>query len=212
MTWREIPPEIKIKYEALFQEVCHLHRKWGVFRELYVSGTRIELLNNSAPGFFNLCKDLFGDDIILTICRLNDPKRTFQKDNLTLEQLVYSVEPAQHPRLRDELEVLLGDSKTKCTFAKDHRNKRIAHNDLDTKLNAKVRPLPSPTTTNIDDALRSICEVLNAVPRYFHQSDTGTVDYSSLVSRPGVGRILMSYLREAEQTRHELAAQKSGNV
>jgi hypothetical protein len=197
-----IPLELSEKYMVLVQEVCHLHRKWGVFRQLYASGDDvIDLLNTSAPGFFRVYQDLLANDVILTISRLIDPKRTLGKDNLTLEQLVHSIDGGKYPKLRAEIEQLYAESKDKCRFTKDHRNKRIAHNDLTTSL--QVNPLPSPTETNIEEALESIRNVMNAVLRYFHNMDIATVNYSHLVTTPGDGTKMISRLREAEAFRNQ---------
>jgi hypothetical protein len=199
MTQSIIPPEIDGKYMALFQEVSHLHRKWGIFCQLYASGDDvIALLNNAAAGFFRVCQDLLADDVILTISRLTDPKQTFRKDNLSLEQLVHSIDAGKYPKLRDEIEQLYAELKDKCNFTKDHRDKRIAHNDLSTKLQAKVTPLPSPTKRDVEDALGSIRNVMNAVPKYFHNADIATVNYIRLVTSPGDGTKIISRLREAE--------------
>lgn len=204
MTQSVIPPEIEEKYMALFQEVSHLHRKWGIFRQLYASGNDIvDLLNDSAAGFFRVCEDLLADDVILTISRLTDPKQTLRKDNLTLEQLVHSIDAVKYPKLKGEIERLYAESKDKCRFTKDHRNKRIAHNDLSTMLQTKVNPLPSPTERDVEVALESIRNVMNSVHRFFHNMETATVNYSLLVSLPGDGTKMVSRLREAEAFRNQ---------
>lgn len=179
-----IPSDIGRIYEPLFHDVCHLHRKWNVFCNLYASGDSvIELLNNSAPGFFRICQDLLADDILLNISRLMDRKQTFGRDNLTLDSLVASVDATKHPSLRPTLERLLADARVKTAFAKEQRNKRIAHADLSTKLQARL--LSAPTKTNIEDALRSVRDVMNAVelhfntPIYVDEVNVAYVDYAS---------------------------------
>src|SRR2546430_8861910 len=103
MTNDLIPSDLREIYEPLFNDVCHLHRKWGIFRRLYVSGESIvSLLNGIAPGFFRICEDLLADDIILSISRLVDKKETFGKNNLSLEQLVYSANAQEYPDLIHE--------------------------------------------------------------------------------------------------------------
>jgi hypothetical protein len=148
-----------------------------------------------------VCEELLADDVILTISRLTDPKRTLGKDNLTLEQLVNSVDGVKYPKLRAEIEQLYTESKDKCRFTKDHRNKRIAHNDLNTSL--QVNSLPSPTETNIEEALEAIRSLMNAVLRYFHNMDIATVNYLHLVTTPGDGTKMISLLREAEAFRNQ---------
>ena len=81
------------------------------------------------------------DDILLSISRLVDPKQTFGKDNLTLEQLVHSIDSTKYSQLRRDIEQRLSHARDRCAFAKDQRNKRIAHSDLFTKLQVKTLPL-----------------------------------------------------------------------
>lgn len=126
-----IPFDVNEKYEVLSNEVSHLHRKWGICRQLYVSGDEIiALMVESAFGFFSVCKEVLANDIVLTISRLTDPKQSFGNDNLTLEQLVHSIDAGNHPKLRNEIEQLYVESKNKCRVTKDLRNKLIAHSDL----------------------------------------------------------------------------------
>jgi hypothetical protein len=195
-----VPPEIREKYKSLRNDVCHLHRKWGIFRQLYVSGENVvELLNIVAPGFFGVCKELLADDVLLSIGRLADPKQTFKADNLSLEQLVFSIDE-KYPDLISELEQLLSITRDKCAFAREQRNKRVAHTDLSTRLEAK--PLSSPTTTNVEAALESIRDVMNAIEKYFHEPiycndvNIAFVDYSKVLNVDGTH--LITWLRKAE--------------
>jgi hypothetical protein len=206
MTQKKIPSEIDEIYIALFHQVSHLHAKWGIFCQLYASGIEVvNLLNSSAAGFFRVCQDVLAYDILLTISRLIDPKQTrlgknSVKDNLSLERLVSSIDGAKFPKLKDEIEQLLTESKNKCGFVKDLRNKLIAHNDLSTKLKSEVNPLPMPTKQNIEDALESIRDVMNAVPSYFENT---TVAYQ-LASMPSDGNTLIARLRHAKMYREQL--------
>ena len=202
-----IPLEIREKYEPLFHDICHLHRKWGIFRQIFVSGENVvELLNGVAPGFFRVCKDLLADDILLSISRLADPKQTFKSDNLSLEQLIYSVDARQYPDLMRETEQLFRVARDKCAFAREQRNKRIAHNDLLTKLQAET--LSSPTTTNVEAALETIRALMNAIEKYFHEPvycndvNIAFVDYSRVLNVDGTQ--LITWLREAEACKNEI--------
>lgn len=141
-----IPSDINETYMALFQEVCHLHRKWGVFRHLYVSGQEIvDLINDAGGDFFGLTQTLLAHDIVLTIARLTDPKQSAGRENLCLEQLIHSIDFSQHGQLRRNIEQIYSQSKPKFTFAKTYRNKLIAHYDFAMKL-ARLPEPPIPTT------------------------------------------------------------------
>ena len=196
-----IPLEIREKYKLLGDDVSHLHRKWGIFRQLFVSGEHVvALLNRVAPGFFRVCEDLLADDVLLSISRLGDPKRTGRADNLSLEQLIHSIDTGRYPDLRREVDQLFRVMRDKCAFARDHRNKRIAHNDLSTKLHAE--PLSSPTTTNVEAALESMRALMNAIEKYFHEPvycndvNIAFVDYSGVLNVDGTQ--LITWLREAD--------------
>jgi len=198
-----IPAEISDGYDPLFRDVCHLHRKWGIFCQLYASGESVvELLNRSAAGFFRICEELLADDILLSISRLMDPKQTFRKDNLTLERLKDSVDPMKYPQLRQDVERLLSQATAKCAFAKDQRDKRIAHSDLSTKLQAYL--LPSPPKTNIEEGLQSIRDVMNAVELYFNTPlyvdgiNLAFADYSNKTFLAIDGFQIVSRLRNCE--------------
>ena len=155
-----------------------------MYCQLYASGESVvDLLSNSAPGFFRICHDLLVDDILLSISRLTDQKQTLAKSNLTLDRLIHSVDIKEYQDLRQEVERLFSDARVKSAFAKDQRNKRIAHSDLSTKLQASL--LPSFTKTNIEDALKAIRAVMNAVelhfnaPLYSHGVNVAYVEYLS---------------------------------
>src|SRR5436190_1811628 len=123
-----MPSEMREAYASLSDDIIHLHRKWKIIRELYVSGeTVIELLNRTAPGFFRICQDILVDDLFLGTRRLTDPKFTGNKQNLTLEYLTGCIDSSKYSRLRIEVEQLVADCSNKCTFARQHSNKRIAH-------------------------------------------------------------------------------------
>ena len=192
-----IPSNIHEIYEALFHPVCHVHREWGVFRHLYVSGQEIaDVIKDAGGDFFGITKTLLAHDIILTIARLTDPKQSVGRENLCLEQLIHSVDASLYSQLRDNIERIYSQSKPNFAFAKTYRNKLLAHYDLATKLAHLPEP-PIPTTVDIEDGLQGIRDVMNAVPRYFHGLDIAIVNYEDLVTRPGGENRLIARLRAA---------------
>jgi hypothetical protein len=179
-----IPSDTHEIYGPLFHDVCHLHRKWGIFCQLYGSGESIiALLNTAAPGFFRICEDLLADDVLLSISRLRDPKQTLRKDNLTLERLVHSIDVTKYPRLRLDVERLLSDIRVKSAFVKAQRDRRIAHADLSTKL--QVSLLSPPMRTDVEHVLQAIRSLMNAIELYFNMPlyvrdvNVVCVDYTS---------------------------------
>jgi hypothetical protein len=150
---------------GLRNECITLHWKWGEFVELFgTSPERIALLNKSAGAFFRIVQDTLWDDVLLRIARLTDApqfgSKKNNKENLTLLRLPHLVEPP----LRAKVENLLRECLAKCDFARDWRNRRIAHSDLALALDHPgAVPLVSASRQHVKDALGAIVALLNAV-------------------------------------------------
>jgi len=193
-----IPSDINRIYMALFQEICRVHRNWGAFRHLFVSGQQVvDLINDAAGDFVYIIQTLLAHDIVFTIARLTDPKQSAGQQNLCLEQLIHSIDCSQHSQLRENIELIYFQSKRSFVFAKTYRNKLLAHYDLATKLSDIPEP-PIPTTTDIEAGFQGIRDVMNAVPQYFTGLDIATVDYDVLVTRAGGENRLIARLRAAQ--------------
>jgi hypothetical protein len=195
---REMTREVMEVYEPLYQEVCWLHAKWKIFRQLYAAGTEnVNLMNASAPTFFRMFQNVSMNDILLTISRLTDPERTFRTDNLSLEQLVRRVDAVAHPGLSAELLQILAVAINECSFARTVRHKRIAHNDLLLKIKANVEPLPRVNVEKIEAAIGAIRRVMNRIEEYFQNIP---VTYEAIALMDD-GDGVLSRLREARQYR-----------
>jgi hypothetical protein len=199
MPMGSIPSDIDEIYTPLFHQVSHLHAKWEIFCQLYASGNEIiELLNFSSGGFFRVCQDVMAYDTLLNITRLTDPKQTRMgknvRENLTLERLASSIDGGQFPKLKDDIERLLADSMNKCDFARELRNKLIAHNDLSTNLHHRAALISTATKRNIEDALESIRHVMNSVSSYFN----GGIVVYQVASMNSDGNTLIVRLRQAK--------------
>jgi hypothetical protein len=196
----QVPTELNDVYEALKEDVSWLHAKWNVFKQLYATSEEtVELLNDSAPVFFRICQDVLADDILLTISRLNDPYRTFGKDNLSMERLAAYVDGSKYPDLKAAIEILLVEAQDKCGFARELRNRRIAHSDLTTRLEAEANPLPVAHKQQINDALSALQAVLNKIEMYFEDN---TVLYEQAIIAGG-GETLVARLRDARTYRRQ---------
>ena len=187
-------------YGALHDDLAELHARWTVFSQLYATNeARVELLNASAPRFFRLCQDVFINDIMITISRLTDPRQTFGKDNLSMERLVALVDKPKHPDLKGEVERLLTEAKSKCRFARELRNRRLAHSDLFTRLQGPTGSLPDATKRQVEEALATLRAIMNAVEVYFEDN---TVLYEQVLMT-GDGDNLICRLHDARTYREQ---------
>lgn len=195
---QKLPSEIDELYTPLFSQVSHLHAQWAIYRQLYVAGPEtFRLLKWAADGFFRVVQDTLASEILLTISRLTDAKQTGfgnrARDNLSLAQLAHCVDETKFPVLRTQIDKCLAQSRQACAFARDVRNKLLAHSDLSTSLRDRAAVISQATTTNIDAALASIAYVMNTIPAHF---DGSTVVYE-VACMPDDGNSLLNRLRDS---------------
>lgn len=105
-------------------------------------------LDEVGGGFFRVFQEVLEDDIVLAVARLTDPPETGRgkgaKPNATLRRLADLVSDTNTCVLDDDFEQRLGELEVRCDALKTHRNKRLAHADLATRV-AAVRPAKTPS-------------------------------------------------------------------
>jgi hypothetical protein len=131
------------QYAQLWQEIAQVNITWKEFLELFGTRTsRIELINRSAGSFFRMVQDGLWEGIVLHMARLTDPSHSQghkDRSNLTLHTLPVLIPDR---KLKDEIKQLCKEATEKTKFARDWRNRRIAHRDLDLALGRKAEPYP----------------------------------------------------------------------
>jgi hypothetical protein len=146
-------------FSELRDDLAWLQVKWAEYRELFgTSPARIDLLKAAADLFFGILDRTLWDDVLLHLCRLTDPASMGGKDNLTIQALP---DLCDDPILRREVGGLVVEAVAKTAFARDWRNRRISHHDLDLALGAAARPLAPASRANVTEALSAIHGVLN---------------------------------------------------
>lgn len=188
----------KLHYD-LWNEVVWLHAKWGQFRQLFgATPERVDLLNRTAPVFFYFLQDVMFEDVLLHICRLTDPPETGRghRQNLTLLRLETVIEV---PQLRTEVAALLQDVSARSAFARDWRNRHIAHRDLPTARGLHPQPLAPASRQHVEDALGAIRAVMNRAQSYYQDSE---VAYDAF-QEPGDAESLLYYLERGVKAEDE---------
>jgi hypothetical protein len=177
--------------------------KWQEFETLYAhSAERLQLLNRVAPHFFWQQQATMWEDILLSLARITDPPRSVGRDNLTIQALD-QIMPGQ--ALAQEVRDLVAVAVSSCGFAKDWRNRRLAHNDLDLKLNQAAAPLAPANRRGVRDALDSIGQVLGRIHRYYYPKSE--IVFSPL-GTPGGADALIVYLQHAVQAEEQRNEQR----
>lgn len=159
-------------YHELYNEVVWIHAKWLEYRKLFaMTEERVEFLNKTASFFFYIIETTLWENVLLHIARLTDRPKMFGSENLTLLRLPDAVSDEE---LADDLRVMMVECLNRCQFARDWRDKRIAHNDLSLALDSKATPLPGVSRQNIEDALASFSKIMNRVyGAYFPDTEVG---------------------------------------
>jgi hypothetical protein len=152
-------------YYDLVRELVWLHDKWAQYCELFGKDQqRVELLNKVAPRFFGYLQHTLFDDIQLHLARLTDPPQTGsgKNQNLTMRRFTQLI---ADPKFNSEVEKLLEEVEQKCEFARQWRNKVLAHLDVNTR--AKPQLLPPRTRKQVKDALEAMRHLMNSIAKHY---------------------------------------------
>lgn len=158
---------------------------WEQFEQLFGADEEtVQVLNSAAPTFFGVVQAQFLDSVMLGISRLTDsPVNSCQK-NLSIRSIPPLVSDLN---LRDQvdgaIQIALADTK----FARDHRNKRIAHTDLLHVQGCAAKRLPPANRQKIKAGLESICAVLEILNGHYLQSEFA---YDTLIYGGGAGSVV----------------------
>jgi hypothetical protein len=159
------------QYSLLWQEVASIHHNWSEFVELYHSKPeRRELMRRAAVGFFEMVGDSLREGVLLHLGRLTDPSVSMGKSNLTIRNLADLIDDAGVKERVSQLEKV---AMEKTEFARDWRNRWLAHQDLKLALGeGTVEPLAKAEREEVDAALKAIVAVMNEVDMYFTDAET----------------------------------------
>jgi hypothetical protein len=76
-------------------------------------------------------------------------------------------ETISEPSLKAAVQAKTEQVRTNCEFAREWRNKRLAHTDLLNLREGQASALPAVTITNVENALESIRDLLSSVENHY---------------------------------------------
>ena len=159
------------------------------FRVLFTRAEDVSLLNALTGGGFTWdIQHILWDDLLSRICRLTDPEQTGRKDNLTVKRL-----PAyckRHETLYDLVQQLAHSAAKKAEFARDWRNRRISHSDLETAV-GNAEPLAPASLQKVTSALDAVHAILNAISK-----ELLNAEIANLVTGRPRARAFLAYARQ----------------
>lgn len=183
-------------YHKLESELAWLMRKHQELGDLFSEDdAQVALLNRVASNFFYFLERMYFESALLHIARLTDPPQTGGRGpqtNLSVQALPLAVTDST---LRTQVQSAVDVALTTSRFARDWRNKRIAHADLAVYRQGPASGLPEVRLKDIAKASDAIAEPLRLVAAHFGVS----VALLSL-GDPWGARALVEYLRRADST------------
>lgn len=186
-------PELGTSFFALHRKLVELHMLWQQYRQLFGSDPEtVHLLNRTSGLFFKVVQDELWDSVLLGISRMTDPSKTGKKKNLTLQSLP---ELISDPALRTEVATLCDRATEEASFAREHRNKRIAHQDHDYLSDRAANSLNGISRERVETMLAALRAVLNRLNLHFCDS---TTMYETFVDDSGA-KLLIHKLKELER-------------
>jgi hypothetical protein len=158
---KDMGSELGTLFDALSHELTWVHWRWNQYRILFgEKPSRIELLNASAPFFFRIIQNVLFEETLLGISRLIDPSDSGEgKFNLTIQALP----PLCQPKIQDQIRTMVREAANAGEFAKDWRNRHIAHRDLDLVLGRPAKILEPATRDKVEVSLSALRDVLKTV-------------------------------------------------
>jgi hypothetical protein len=165
--------ELGVVYHELWQEMARIYTKWEEYVGLFgTDESRVKLMNEAAPRFFYTVQTTLWESTILHIARLTDPAETNTPDgprqNLTLRRLPSLIDDRS---TRASVNRAINEAGQACAFARELRNRWIAHTDLAVALNdERAVPLPAASRLMVKEALASLSGVMNAVSTHYVDS------------------------------------------
>jgi len=166
---------------------------WRQYEQLFaVDQATVQLLNDVAPAFFGVIQAQLWDSVMLGISKLTDRPVSFGNKTLSIQALPDLVDD---PKVKAEVVSAIELALDAAEFARTHRNKRIAHNDLVHVQDRAGNALPVASREKIRASLKSIIDVLEILNGHYRES---TMLYDDMISDGGAGR-LVSVLRNSSR-------------
>jgi hypothetical protein len=183
-------------YYLLWQELAALHVHWAEYRAAFgTSAERVALLNKAAPNFVGLSQRGLWHDILLTLCRFTDPWKTAGRETLSLNAM-----PALIADFTYRTSVLAGIKAIdpKVAFARDWRNRYLAHRDRELALDVTAEPLAPASRAAVQAVVDAITELMGDIERHFCKTSPTAFEHSASF---GDGESLLRVVRDGLDAR-----------
>lgn len=153
----DIPEEV----EELRKDLIWAKHYVNQYKKLFLNGQkRLDLLNDTAPRFFQDIQRMFWDEMIVSVSRLMDPHNQGKHKNLSL-QILTKLAKENNWNFGSDISDLIDKARKKSEPVIAQRMKRVAHRDLPTAMREVV--LDKVGINEIEEALSLAGQALNTV-------------------------------------------------
>jgi hypothetical protein len=152
-------------FYLLWSETVWLHQTWSQHEILFgTSHARVKILNAAAGSFFHLLQQVLWRDVLLYLCRLTDSAEIGRRENATITVLPRLI---SDDAVQRRVSTLITKALEKSEFARDRRNRQIAHVDLNLAMKRTANPLAAATRRDVTVAIGAVGAVLNEVSLHY---------------------------------------------
>ncbi len=154
-------PELGVVFDKLYVEWATGWIKLNEMRSLYGNHENVKYVNSFGGLFFGHIQGILWDDLLLNITRLTDPVNSGgSKKNLTIQLLPSLIDNRE---LSEEVDKCVKTAVESSRFARDWRDRHIAHRDYNLELDKNAEPLEDANRRKIDHALTGVHSVLDLI-------------------------------------------------
>jgi hypothetical protein len=151
----------KKNVETFCDQVFWIKKIRRLFKELFENEQAVFLMDKTALSFFNDVGEIVHKYLLLECAKITDPAETYKNENLTVDNLIESINWPED--VMEEL-TLLRDEKISPfrRYIRDARIKLLAHNDKQTVLaERKLGEFPEEGDMEFLKALEKFCNIIH---------------------------------------------------
>jgi hypothetical protein len=132
---------------------------WQEYRTIFdTTPGQLHIANQTAGTFFYVVQKTMWEGVLLHLARMTDPAQSMGRKNLS----VMALHPLVKAEFQGEVARLANSALQDTEFARNWRNRYIAHKDLPLALgNQAAASLQSASTEAVELALKSLDDLLN---------------------------------------------------
>ncbi|HMK80138.1 MAG TPA: hypothetical protein VK438_10840 [Xanthobacteraceae bacterium] len=158
--------ELGEQFSQLWQELAYLHANWAEYVILFgTKPERVRLLNDASPAFFRMLQDELWAATLLHIAKLTDQPVTGGQANLTFRNFSDLIQDAE---FKKGVAGLIDEIVAQTKYAKQWRNKRIAHLDLELALDSgTAEVLEGGSRKQVKESLELMAKLMNTVADHY---------------------------------------------